>query len=384
MRTSTMFTSLTAAAAALLAACINIQPADPNASPTPGPAADSAAAPPVPPQANAARSGPAPLEFHLQLSVQEQLPRAKGLGRTMRYPASGSDLPIFTGRVGIVYEWRPKDGLEDRINPNTKKPWGPIWKDSIAEQMLPDNLQRHLDSVDKWVGAYIAADFEGVVALDVERWPMKGDSFHQSKKSLDDLARLAADKTQAELLGRFMRLTEEKVRAARPRVSGWGWWAMGEMHPGFPVWHAALYKSWRERDVAGERAAMDGRGIPFPSFYFPSSLPNPAERALVWPKLQENWTLLYGADRLARDGYAYLNVRHAATANKEFANKPVTREQFHECVEAAWSLGIRRFVIWDAIDGPEVRDTDQKFIDEILIPEVRAYAERDRRERKGG
>lgn len=375
MRMRTMGTILSVATLGLLAACINIQPQDPN----PGqPAAAAPEAPPAAPNAAPRSAARPPLEFHLQLSVQEQLPRAKGLGKTVRYPQPGSDLPIYTGKVGIVYEWRPKDGLEDRINPNTKKPWGPIWKDSIAEQMERDNLQRHLDSVDKWVSAYVPADFEGVVALDVERWPMKGDSFHQSRKSVEDLARMAPGKSQAELLGRFMRLTEERARKARPRVSGWGWWAMGQMHPGFPVWHADKFKAWREKDAAAERAAVEGSWIPFPSFYFPTTFTSAAERALVWPKLKENWTQLYGQERLARDGYAYLNVRHAATADKAMANKPVTREQFHECVEAAWSLGIRRFVIWDAIDGPEVRDIDQKFIDEILVPEVREYVARDR------
>jgi hypothetical protein len=156
---------------------------------------------------------------------------------------------------------------------------------------------------------------------------------------------------------------------------------MGEMHPAFPIWHKDKYKAWRETDLPVERQALEGTWIPFPSFYFPTSFSKANERAAAWPLITEHWTLLYGQERLARDGYAYLNIRHPYNASKEFATKPLTREQFRECVEAAWSVGIRRFVIWDSIDKPEVRDIAQRFIDEILVPEVRLCVERYRAER---
>jgi hypothetical protein len=362
-----------------LSGCIDINPPDPSGRTWSPPRDDASAGPAVrPPQEAAARP---PLEFHIQLSVQEQLPRAKGLGATIRYPQPGSDLPIYTGKVAIVYEWRPKDGLEERTNPRTGKDYGPIWKDTIAEQMQPDNLQRHLNSVDRWIGTFVPANFEGTVVLDVERWPLKSDTFHLGAHAKQQLDKLAPGKKQAELMSEFMRITEARARAVRPRVKAWGWWSMGEMHPAFPIWHKDKYKAWRETDLPVERQALEGTWIPFPSFYFPTSFSKANERAAAWPLITEHWTLLYGQERLARDGYAYLNIRHPYNASKEFATKPLTREQFRECVEAAWSVGIRRFVIWDSIDKPEVRDIAQRFIDEILVPEVRLCVERYRAER---
>lgn len=319
------------------------------------------------------------VEFHIQI---KPLSGAKGLA-PLWYPQPGTDLPVYTGRVGIVYEWRPTDGLEYRINPRTGKDWGPIWKDTVAEQMLPDNLKRHLDSVDKWIGAHVPADFEGPVSIDVERWPLRSDSFHLVREPRAMLERLHPGKTQAELMAEFMKVTMDRAKQVRPRVSGWGWWSMGTMHPGFPTWHANLWKEWRTNGYLADQAALKDAGIPFPSFYYPTTYgSNPQARAQFWPMLKESWTLLYGADRLAKDGYAYLNVRHSGLADKAFADKPVTREQFHECVQAAWDLGIRRFIIWDAYENAQVRDTNQRYITDILVPEARYWSERARAERR--
>jgi hypothetical protein len=156
---------------------------------------------------------------------------------------------------------------------------------------------------------------------------------------------------------------------------------MGTVHPGYLTWHPGKYQAWKTSGLPAEQAAVAGGWIPFPSFYFPTTYPDAGIRRQIWPKLTEHWSLLYGRDRLARDAYAYLNIRHSGDAGPPYAGKPLTRAEFHECVEAAWSIGIRKFVIWDAIDSPASRDTAQRFIDEILTPEARLFAERARAER---
>lgn len=365
----------------LLAGCSYVPPKAPQ--PETARETPSAAGPTTEPEVTPA--SPQRVEFHLQLSIQEQFAQARGL--TFRWPQYGTDLPIEHDRIKIIYEWRPEDGKEKQTNPNTRQKWGPIWKESVVEQLEPDNLQRHLDTMEKWINTYIPESFDGIVCVDLEQWPLKGDEFHlhgEQKATFDRMAtaRGVAAPSQAELMAQFMRATEARAKQLRPRVKGWGWWAMGSMHPQFPFWYPKQYAAWKAGPINAERRAIDeawdGKNIPMPSFYFFSGFDNPAERNIAWQRLKENWIAMYGAERLARDGYAYLNVTHAHGPKN---GKILTREEFKECVDQAWSLGIRKFILWDAVQSVSRRDAIQKFIDEIVVPEVRDMVVRNREQR---
>lgn len=355
-------------------------PADPSGSPsepaTPapshrpsGPSVASSPAAPSTPSAPTAPTPP-PFEFHVQFSVQEHLPTARGLKGTIRLPQG---LPIFENRVLIVYEWRPEDGKEKRTNERTGLPYGSIWRPTLAEQMQPENLARHLASMEKWLATYVPRSFDGVVCLDVEAWPLKGDEFHMGKGHLEDLARRAPGKKQSDLMAEFIRVTEARARELRPHVKAWGWWGMGGMHSAWPVWRPAQYEAWKREGLADDARALRNVQAPMPALYFPTAFSNAAERAEGWKTIKDNWVAMYGRERLSRDGYAYLNVTHDQGPK---AGQPVTREEFHECLEQALSLGMRRFVIWDAVDTPKRRDNIQNFLDTILKPEVEALLER--------
>lgn len=304
----------------------------------------------------------------MQISEQESIPAARGLVDRLVLP---SGLPILHNTVDIVYEWRPEDGKEKRLNPRTQKPYGPIWRTTLAEQMEPENLTRHLNTMGPWLDAFVPKDFAGIVCLDVEQWSLKGDEFHMSKPFKDDLARRAPGKKQSDLMAEFMRVTEQRARELRPRVKGWGWWAMGGMHPSWPVWRKDQYDAWKRNDLESDARALRNIQVPMPAFYFPTGFKTDAERLAAWETMKENWVLMYGKERLARDGYAYLNVTHDSGPTKD---QSLTRAELHECIEQAKSLGMRRFVLWDFIDGPPRYQRVQKFLDEVFVPEVRAQA----------
>jgi len=303
--------------------------------------------------------------------VQEHLPAARGLTGTIRIPQG---LPIFENQVRIVYEWRPEDGKERRINQRTGQPYGSIWRPTLAEQMQPENLARHLATMEQWLVTYVPRSFDGVVCLDVESWSLKGDEFHMSKAHQDDLTRRAPGKTQSDLMGEFIRATEARARELRPKVKAWGWWGMGSMHPAWPMWKPEQYAQWKQHDIESEARVLRNIQAPMPVFYFPTSFTSAKQRADGWELIKHNWIAMYGRERLSRDGYAYLNVTHDHGPK---AGQPLTREEFHECLQQARSLGIRRFVVWDAVDSVARRDAIQKFVDSILKPEVEALVAAD-------
>lgn len=313
-----------------------------------------------------------PLEFHVQISGQDFKPEAKGLADTLVYPTG---LPIYHDRVAIVYEWRPADGKENRLNPRTQKPYGPIWRPSVAEQMEPENLTRHLNTMEAWLDIYVPRSFSGVVCLDVESWPLKSDDFHMDRAQRDANAREAPGKKAPQLMGEFIRATQARARQLRPNVKAWGWWGMGGMHPAWPLWKPDQYEAWKSTNLEGESRALASIEVPMPSFYFPDSFNSHAERIASWEKVRANWIAMYGRDRLIHDGYAYLNVTHGPGPK---AGQALTREQFHECLEQARAIGMRRFVVWDYVDGPQKRDTIQKFLDQVLKPEVEAIVAQDK------
>lgn len=307
---------------------------------------------------------PVPYEFHAQFSVQEHLPSAQGLKGTIRLPQG---LPLYENQVRIVYEWRPEDGKEKRINPRTGQPYGPIWRPTLAEQMQPEHLARHLATMEQWLITWVPRAYDGVVCLDVEAWPLKGDEFHLSKAFQDDLARRVPGKKQSDLMAEFIRVTEARARELRPNVKSWGWWGMGSMHPGWPFWKPEQYTAWKQSDLADDARALASIQSPMPSFYFPNCFANAEQRAQGWEKVNANWVAMYGRDRLSRDGYAYLNARHDDGPKR---NQSLTREEFHECLQQALSLGMRRFIIWDAVDTATRRDDIQKFLDTTVKPEI--------------
>jgi hypothetical protein len=311
-------------------------------------------------------TGPIPLEFHVQVSGQEHIPAAKGLADTLVYPTG---LPIYHDRVKIVYEWRPEDGKEKRLNPRTQKPYGPIWRASLAEQMEPENLVRHLNTMEAWLNTYVPRSFAGVVCLDVESFPLKSDDFHLGKALKTDLDRRAPGRTQSELMAEFIKVTQDRARQLRPGVKAWGWWGMGSMHPAWPFWNPEQYNAWKRDDAAGDARALQSIEAPMPTLYFPTSFKSEAERAASWTKARENWLAMYGQERLSRDGYVYLN---GTIETGPSTWRALTRAEFHECLEQARAMGMRRFVVWDVVDGPQRRDSIQRFLDEVLKPEVAA------------
>ncbi len=80
-------------------------------------------------------------------------------------------------------------------------------------------------------------------------------------------------------------------------------------------------------------------------------------------------------ERLERDGYAYLNVTHFKGPKD---GQTLTRDEFHECLQQALSLGMRRFIIWDALGSRQRRDAIQQFMDQVLKPEVEAVVAQDK------
>lgn len=335
-----------------------------------GPSVASSPKTPSTPSAPASPTPP-PFEFHVQFSVQDHLPTARGLKGTIRLPKG---LPIYENRVLIVYEWRPEDGKEKRINQRTGQPYGPIWRPTLAEQMQPEYLARHLATMEQWLSTWVPRSYDGVVCLDVEAWHLKGDEFHLGKAYQDDLARRAPGKKQSELMAEFIRVTEARARELRPNVKAWGWWGMGIMHPAWPVWNPDQYDRWKRTSLESDAAALRNIQAPMPVFYYPTQFPDAKDRAEAWERIKHNWIAMYGRERLSRDGYAYLNARHDEGPKK---NESLTREEFRECLEQARSLGMRRFIIWDSVDTLQRRDIIQKFMDTAVKPEVEALLARE-------
>jgi hypothetical protein len=315
-------------------------------------------------------SKPVPLEFHVQIAEQEHLAAAKGLGATIVYPRG---LPVYHDRVEIVYEWRPVDGKEKRLNPRTQSAYGPIWRASVAEQMQPEHLARHLNTMGAWLDTYVPRDFEGVVCLDLERWSLLGDEFHLGLPQREALQRLAPGKRQADVMAEFMHATESRARELRPRVKAWGWWGMGGMHPAWPYWRPEQYKAWKRDGLALDAGSLTSMTTPMPVFYGLTVFPTDTQRAAGWEKVKEHWAALYGPQRLAQDGYAYLNITHPDGPRK---GQALSAEEFRECIDAAWGLGMRRFVVWEVLESREKRDLIQRFLDGVLRPEVEARVRR--------
>lgn len=138
------------------------------------------------PSAPSAPSSPTPPPFSFTSSSRCRITfPPHGLKGTIRLPKG---LPIYENRVLIVYEWRPEDGKEKRINQRTGQPYGPIWRPTLAEQMQPEYLARHLATMEQWLSTWVPRSYDGVVCLDVEAWHLKGDEFHLGKAYQDDLA----------------------------------------------------------------------------------------------------------------------------------------------------------------------------------------------------
>ncbi len=353
----------------LITGCTYAQPAGPRPARPPResarPAPPSPTLPPAPAPATppARASSSTALEFHVQFSNAGDRPNTKGLSESIALPAG---IPVYRDRVAIVYEWRLDDGKEKLQNPLTGRPWGPIWKDDIAEQLAPANMDRHLASLDSWIGGYVPRDFTGVVCLDVERFPFRDDSFHLGTAIKARERRSFPASAHADLVAEFMRRTEARARALRPNVSGWGWWGMGGVHPGYIIWNA---KDWAAEKQRGRRELHDalvGTDLPMPVFYFAEAL-KPDERAASLREQVAYWQDLYGRERLARDGYAYVNALHDKGPR---LGQILTRAEFRECVDAALATGCRRVVVWGAIDSIGTRDKLQQFITDSFTPTV--------------
>lgn len=324
---------------------------------------------------SAPAAGATTLEFHVQFSNAGDRPNTKGLSESIALPAG---IPVFRDRVAIVYEWRLGDGKENNQNPLTGRPWGPIWKSDIAEQLLPANMDRHLASLDSWIAGYVPRDFAGVVCLDVERFPLRDDNFHLGAAIKAREQRNFPARSHAELVGEFMRRTEARARALRPNVSGWGWWGMGGVHPGYVVWNAGEWAMEKQRGRRDLHDALVGTNLPMPVFYFAEAL-KPDERAASLREQVAYWQDLFGRDRLARDGYAYVNAVHDKGPRE---GQILTRAEFRECVDAALATGCRRVVVWATIDSIATRDTLQQFITDSFTPTVLEKLRDDEKGRK--
>ncbi len=358
-------------------------PDPPPASPPPPrtssapPRATTPPPPSSPPVGAPSEPAPAwPVEFHVQVDDRGDRPAAKGLSRTLRWP---NDLPVFVGTTRAIYEWRPDDGREKVINHRTTRPWGPIFKPSLAEQMEPDNLRRHLDAMGPWLDTWLPRDFEGVACFDVEIWDYKTDPFHLPPAELAAQREKHPGKSHGELLSEFIERTTERARALRPRVRAWGWYGLGGVHPGYVVWEGEKFGDVLTQ-ARRDRAHLARLDVPMPVFYFPAVLTDPAQRALSWERCATNVVEGYGKERLRDRGYAYLNIRHHGGPRPDEA---LSREEFRECVEAARSAGLRRFIVWTTLEDRAARDRVQAFIDEAFTPVVRDTVATARREAAG-
>lgn len=144
---------------------------------------------------------------------------------------------------------------------------------------------------------------------------------------------------------------------------------MGGMHPMFPVWHAREYEVAKRLEREWSSWLRDIEA-PMPTFY---SVAAPlAEQPLIQRELAESWKRLYGQEKLANDGYAYLT----AFGMEKFPDggpRVVSREEFRIAAKAARDIGMRRFVVWAAIDSSRTRDELQQFIDNTLAPLMREW-----------
>lgn len=361
----------------VIAGCTHAQPAGPLPArlprPGPGPAPRVTPLPPAPapptapagsPAPRAPANAPAPLEFHVQFSDRGDRPGTQGLSASIALPAG---IPVYRDRVAIVYEWRPDDGREKLQNPLTGRAWGPIWKDDVAEQLGPANMDRHLDSLDEWIGVYVPREFTGVVCLDVERFSLRDDAFHLSPAVKARAQRLFPARTNASLVAEFMRRTEARARALRPNVSAWGWWGMGTVHPGYILWNAREWEAQKQHGRRDLRDALVGTAVPMPVFYFADALPKADDRAASLREQIAYWEDLFGRERLERQGYAYVNATHAQGPRE---GQILTRAEFRECVDAALKSGCRHVVVWAAIDSVATRDHLRQFVQDAFTPTV--------------
>lgn len=305
------------------------------------------------------------VEWYVQFSERGDRPESKGLGATLRWP---DDVTLDRKGTAIVYEWRPEDGKEKRDNPRTGKPWGPIMKPSLAEMMERENLARHLETMGTWLDAWVARDYAGVVCIDIESYGLKTDDFHFNDKERAAQSRLHPGKENGALLREFVTKTIERARVLRPRVTGWGWFGLGEVHPAYVLWKPEGLESLRRqaRRDAEVLAAVD---VAMPVFYFPTIVSDAADRQRAWKALAENWKLGYGEERM-REGYAYLNAQHHYPGNEKHA-KTLSREELRECVQAAMDAGVRRMIVWGTIGDRGERDALQEFVREVLAPVAR-------------
>lgn len=311
--------------------------------------------------------GPNETIFYVQFDWRGDIPSSQALQGTLRYP---SDLNFHLGEAKIVYEWRPPDGKETTPNPRTGQLWGPIWKKNVAEQLLPDNMSRHLATMDAWLGTFVPRDFDGIVCIDFEAWTIREDSHHALPGQGELNARLFPGKSQAELMREFVRATEREARRLRPRVRAWGWFGLGGMHPMFPYWNPKDYEQAKLDELRWAEWLKDIQA-PMPFFYPHTSLPM-AQRAAMQRETGESWKRLYGRDHLVNDGYVYVTAL-ASEPRPGGGSQAITPEEFRICVDAAREIGMRRFIVWAALDSAQTRDELQQFIDNTLAPLMREW-----------
>lgn len=233
--------------------------------------------------------------------------------------------------------------------------------------MLPDNLDRHLRTMDAWLDAWVPRDFDGIVCFDLERWSIRDDSLHRQHRDQDHRDRLTPDKTLPDLMADFVRATEARARALRPRVREWGWWGLAGINPGFPVWKPDEYERSKTTELAWAHWLSTVQ-TPMPVYYFNASI-RPDDRPRAWAELTASHQRLFGRERLARDGIAYLSAQGPPTPDGGW--RLLTPDEFRESFVAARDAGLRRFIVWAAIDSPQTRDGLQRFIDDTLAPLAR-------------
>jgi hypothetical protein len=241
--------------------------------------------------------------------------------------------------------------------------------------MEPENLQRHLDTMPDWIGGWVPRDFAGVVCIDIEQWDFKTDSFHTSPEEITKQRRIHGDKTRGELLSAFIEQTIARARQLRPAVREWGWWGLGSSHVGQLVWkkpgdpggfNDILSETRRQVRL---RAAVDA---PMPVYYYPIVLgDDAAARRLSYDRLTECCQAMFTPEMLRDKGYCYVNCRHYCPDDRVNNGRLLTVSEFKEMIEAGTRAGMRKFILWDALESREVRNNLQRWIEEVFTPVAR-------------
>lgn len=352
-------------------------------------------------------------EFHIQSTDRGDLPNTIGLSDSLRLPSGSNVVP---GKTRVLYEWRPSDGRErekdtvlvatsllpvttwvlgpdgglyeiiDRSADNkyALKPredgrtpmegidrieltpvMGHITKPHLAYQMEERHLDRYVASLQSWIDTWSPQGFTGLMCVDLEMFPWYSHQMDTPAGSLADMASLFPSFTYAELLARFVTITNEFISHARPGCQI-GWYGAGGANPNNMLWHPS-YKNDIFRSALRDMYYTKKAGIPMPVYYYLEHLESVEDRQTAVSTSTDLYLQVFGRTRLF-GGYAYLSTERFSHTNTGSPGTMLTKDEVKEVLQYLITAGFTKFIVWTALRDSAHRDRTQNWIDSTFVP----------------